>query len=92
MIEIFCKLLEAESGKQFYLEYKIRHLQAFYSLLEEGLGSDHRHEWMESLLYLHRFIMEKMEERYDGNKYVKLLQTMNSGDQQILEKLLKAVE
>lgn len=33
--------------------------------------------------------MEKMEERYDSNKYTKLLQTMNKGDESVLKLLLK---
>jgi hypothetical protein len=32
-----------------------------------------RQEWLESMLQLHKFITEKMEERYDGSKFVALL-------------------
>lgn len=42
-MEIFCKMLEAESGKQFFLEYKARHLDNYYILLLEGLASRNRH-------------------------------------------------
>lgn len=43
VMEIFCKMLEAESGKQFFLEYKARHLDNYYILLLEGLASRNRH-------------------------------------------------
>lgn len=45
-MEIFCKLLEAESGKQFFLEYKVRHLNNYYGLLLDGIAGEHRHEWL----------------------------------------------
>ena len=34
VMEIFCKLMEAECGKQFFREYKSNFLNIYYSLLK----------------------------------------------------------
>ena len=78
-MEIFLKLLETESGRQFFKEYKQRDLEHFFSeVLNRG------EQWLESLLQLHRFITEKMEERYDGGKYVCLLPGIVKQDMLVL--------
>lgn len=89
-MEIFCKLLEAESGKQFFTESKKKFFESYFTLLLDGFNGERRHEWLEGLLQLHKFLMEKIEERYDGTKYMALLETLNQGDYQVLEQVLKA--
>jgi len=60
-MEIFCKLMEAEEGKNFFKAHKSHYIDSYYTLLSENLRGKNQFEWLESCLLLHKFIMEKME-------------------------------
>jgi hypothetical protein len=38
IVELFCKVLECESGKQFFKEYKNQYLAEYFERLGEGVA------------------------------------------------------
>lgn len=87
LMEIFCKMLEAQSGKQFFKDYKFRYLSAYYERVAKELEGERGEEWLECLLQLHKFITEKIEEKYDGTTYLTILKSIEEWDLEIIKLL-----
>lgn len=90
IVEIFCKVLECECGKQFFKEYKNQYLTDYFGKLGEGVAEG-QGKWLEGLYQLYRFLTEKMDEGTDTNKYLGLLVTINRADLDILRAVNKNV-
>jgi hypothetical protein len=87
IVELFCKILECECGKQFFTEYKYKYLALFFERLKKGLEEIEQVSWLEGLHVIYRFLTEKMEERCDYNKYLTLLEKVSHYEQGILEQI-----
>lgn len=61
IVESFCRLLEAESGKQFFKDYKFKFFSAYYSRLIAELSGERAEDWLECLLLMQKSITERIE-------------------------------
>ena len=94
ILEIFLKLLEAESASKFFVDFKKKYLGMIYEAAREGLKREEAGVgWAVGLFPLHRFVNDRLEEQGENvGRYSALMRGTEAARMDIQQDMLGAME